>query len=136
MCEELSPKVCAFAVASSGKRCSMETYGSKDGTIGFQCKTSDIVANVNRHEHVENDDCISSCGVERETVGISTDNLLEPSFSKKLCSQDCQLNCLNIVDLYSNLALAEGSRKSTNSFSKINSINAVNFINPFGLVRS
>ncbi|KAA8543800.1 hypothetical protein F0562_022023 [Nyssa sinensis] len=50
----------------------------------------------------------SACGVDRYTVGISSDALLEPPFTAKLCSPACYLDCPNIVDLYHNLALAEG----------------------------
>ncbi|KAL3518117.1 hypothetical protein ACH5RR_020706 [Cinchona calisaya] len=107
VCEELPIKMCTFAVASSGKRCSSETYALKDGKIGLQCKTSEIIAS-NIREHIEKDECISACGVDRKTVGISSDYLFEPRYTEKICSPKCQLNCLNIVDLYNNLALAEG----------------------------
>ncbi|CAI9106893.1 OLC1v1006138C1 [Oldenlandia corymbosa var. corymbosa] len=107
-CENLSPDTCAFAISSSGKRCSLETYFSDDRSIKFECKTSEIMASVALREHIESSDCINSCGVDKTTVGISTDKFLEPRFSKKLCSQNCQMNCPNIVDLYSRLALAEG----------------------------
>uniref|UniRef100_A0A2N9G7R0 Uncharacterized protein n=1 Tax=Fagus sylvatica TaxID=28930 RepID=A0A2N9G7R0_FAGSY len=54
-------------------------------------------------------DCISACGIDRLTVGISSDSLLEPQFTAKLCSDACFQLCPNVVDLYFNLALAEGA---------------------------
>ncbi|XP_027163806.1 uncharacterized protein LOC113763963 [Coffea eugenioides] len=108
VCEELPIKMCSFAVASTGKRCSLETYAAKDGKIGLQCRSSEILASDNIHEHIEKDECISACGVSRKTVGISSDYLFQPRHTHKICSPKCQHNCLNIVDLYSNLALAEG----------------------------
>lgn len=59
-------------------------------------------------EYIETDRCVEACGVDRKSVGISSDSLLEPQFTAKLCSQDCYQNCPNIVDLYFNLAAGEG----------------------------
>ncbi|KAB1224281.1 hypothetical protein CJ030_MR2G000913 [Morella rubra] len=59
-------------------------------------------------EYIETDQCIRECGVDRETVGISSDALFEPQFTAKLCSPPCYQECPNIVDLYFNLAAGEG----------------------------
>ncbi|XP_060177717.1 uncharacterized protein LOC132607641 [Lycium barbarum] len=108
VCEELSVGMCAYSVASSGNRCSLETYESSEGTTGYQCKTSEVVANIGLANLVESDKCISACGADRNSVGISSDSLLESTFTSKLCSQECYQNCPNIIDLYYNLALGEG----------------------------
>ncbi|CAN4101767.1 unnamed protein product [Withania somnifera] len=94
VCEELPVGKCAYSVASSGKRCSLETYEASEETTGYQCKTSEV--------------CISACGADRNPVGISSDSLLESTFTSQLCSQECYQKCPNIVDLYYNLALGEG----------------------------
>ncbi|XP_059626959.1 uncharacterized protein LOC132269721 [Cornus florida] len=99
--------MCSFAVASSGKRCLLETSESSDGTIAYQCKSSEVVVK-NMPEWVENNECVSACGIDRYSVGISSDSLLEPEFAARLCSPACYQNCPNIVDLYYSLALAEG----------------------------
>ncbi|KAK3003377.1 hypothetical protein RJ639_018129 [Escallonia herrerae] len=59
-------------------------------------------------EVIESDECVNACGVDRKAVGISSDSLLEPQFTAKLCSRACYQNCPNIVDLYYNLAMGEG----------------------------
>ncbi|CAA2966740.1 ATP-dependent RNA helicase dbp6 [Olea europaea subsp. europaea] len=74
----------------------------------FQCKTSEVVA-IKLDEYSEADECVSSCGVNRKSVGISSDALLDSQFTAKLCSPQCYQNCPNIVDLYYNLALGEGA---------------------------
>ncbi|KAI3461600.1 hypothetical protein Pfo_018263 [Paulownia fortunei] len=99
--------MCSFSIASSGKRCLLETLESDDGTMEFQCKTSQVVA-MNFHEYIESDECVSACGVDRNWVGISSDSLLDSHFTLNLCSSQCYQNCPNIVELYYNLALAEG----------------------------
>ncbi|KAI3461590.1 hypothetical protein Pfo_018253 [Paulownia fortunei] len=99
--------MCSFSIASSGKRCLLETLESDDGTMEFQCKTSQVVA-LNFHEYIESDECVSACGVDRNWVGISSDSLLDSHFTLNLCSSQCYRNCPNIVELYYNLALAEG----------------------------
>ncbi|CAA2966744.1 Hypothetical predicted protein [Olea europaea subsp. europaea] len=76
--------------------------------MDFQCKTSEVVA-INLHEYIEADECVSSCGVDRKSVGISSDALLDSQFTAKLCSPQCDQNYPNIVDLYYNLALGEGA---------------------------
>ncbi|XP_055830696.1 uncharacterized protein LOC129899694 [Solanum dulcamara] len=109
VCEDLSIGLCAYSVASSGKRCSLETYESGEGTTRYQCKTSEVlVSNIGIANLIESDECISACGANRNSVGISSDSLLESKFTSKLCSQQCNQKCPNIVDLYYNLALGEG----------------------------
>lgn len=107
VCEELQKDLCAFSIASSGKRCLLETAEVADGGMEYQCRTSEVV--VERMvEYIETDQCVKACGVEREFVGISSDALLEPQFTAKLCSPPCYKKCPNIVDLYFNLAAGEG----------------------------
>ncbi|EXB89983.1 hypothetical protein L484_023636 [Morus notabilis] len=108
VCEELPLDVCAFAIASSGKRCLLETTAAgKDGRVEHQCRTSEVVVE-RMAEYIETDRCVEACGVDRKSVGISSDSLLEPQFMAKLCAQECHQNCPNIVDLYFNLAAGEG----------------------------
>ncbi|KAM2088797.1 hypothetical protein ACFX1T_032830 [Malus domestica] len=64
----------------------------KDGSIEYQCRTSEVVVE----------------GVAEKSVGISSDTLLEPQFMAKLCSAPCYQKCPNIADLYFNLAAGEG----------------------------
>eukprot|EP01018_Ginkgo_biloba_P016568 Gb_38851 [translate_table: standard] len=59
-------------------------------------------------EWIESEECLEACSLERMSVGVSSDALLESHFTKKLCSPQCQNNCPNIVDLYLNLAAGEG----------------------------
>ncbi|KAK4717725.1 hypothetical protein R3W88_016063 [Solanum pinnatisectum] len=109
VCEDLSIGMCAYSVASSGKRCSLESYESIEGRRGYQCKTSEVlVSNIGITNLIESDECISACGADRNSLGISSDSLLESTFTSKLCSQQCYQKCPNIVDLYYNLALGEG----------------------------
>lgn len=106
-CEELPAEVCAFSVSSTGNRCVLEKALMLDGTLQFQCQSSVVVAEK-LAEWIESEECINACGLERMAVGMSTDSLLEPEFSGKLCSSECRNNCPNIVDLYVNLAAGEG----------------------------
>ncbi|XP_047332011.1 uncharacterized protein LOC124935636 [Impatiens glandulifera] len=107
-CEDLPVNVCAFAVASSGKRCLLENFENKDGNLDYQCRSSEVVAPMMMAEHIETDSCIAVCGVDRKSVGISSDSLMEPHFTAKLCSPECYTGCPNIVELYFNLAAGEG----------------------------
>lgn len=108
ICEELPTNVCAFSISSAGKRCLLENSPAKeDGKVEYQCKTSEVVVGM-MAEHIETDQCVKDCGVDRNAVGISSDSLLEPNFTRQLCSQSCQQNCPNIVDLYFNMAAGEG----------------------------
>ncbi|KAM7501842.1 hypothetical protein LguiB_000746 [Lonicera macranthoides] len=107
ICKELPVSTCSFSVASSGKRCLLETYTSTKGATEFQCKTSEVYVKI-IGEMIESDACVNACGVDRKSVGMSSDSLMEPHFTAKLCSPACYKNCPNIVDLYYNLALGEG----------------------------
>lgn len=104
MCEELPVGLCSFSIASSGRRCVLETLQSDGGDLEFQCKTSEVTA-MDMPAYIETDECVSACGVNRRSVGISSDTLLETQFTLKLCSPHCYYNCPNIVDLYQNLAV-------------------------------
>ncbi|KAF3623152.1 hypothetical protein CQW23_23920 [Capsicum baccatum] len=107
ICENLPTSVCGFAIASSGKRCLLENLTGKDGKVEYQCKTSEVVV-ANMKEHIETDECVDACGVDRNTVGLSSDALLDSQFTSKLCSPACNHHCPNIIDLYFNLAAGEG----------------------------
>ncbi|OVA17720.1 PAR1 [Macleaya cordata] len=111
ICEDLPKNKCAFAIASSGKRCLIENYASnKDGkmTTEYQtCRTSEVVVD-GISNWIESDECIRVCGVDRNSVGISYDSLLDSKFVSKLCSPSCCLKCPNIFDLYFNLAVEKG----------------------------
>ncbi|KAK4268677.1 hypothetical protein QN277_025294 [Acacia crassicarpa] len=108
VCEELPKEVCAFSIASSGKRCVLETERAADsGMVEYMCRTSEVVVE-NMSEYIERDECVKACGVDRRSVGISSDALLDPRFTAKLCASPCYNHCPNIVDLYFNLAAGEG----------------------------
>ncbi|XP_022746776.1 uncharacterized protein LOC111296643 [Durio zibethinus] len=107
VCEDLPKGVCAFSIASSGKRCLLETAVEKDGNVEYQCRTSEVVVE-RMAEYIETDECVRACGVDRNSIGISSDSLLEPQLTAKLCAPACSQNCPNIVDLYFNLAAGEG----------------------------
>ncbi|PKU84335.1 uncharacterized protein LOC110097473 [Dendrobium catenatum] len=109
ICEELPLDLCAFSISTAGHRCILESYRAKDGgeQTKNQCKTSDVV--VERvSDWIETDECVRACGVDRTAKGISSDALLDSQFTGKLCSSTCHESCPNIVDLYFNLAAAEG----------------------------
>ncbi|MBA0643118.1 hypothetical protein Goklo_027434 [Gossypium klotzschianum] len=107
ICEDLPKDVCAFSIASSGKRCVLETAVKKDGDVEYQCRTSEVVVE-RMAEYIETDECVAACGVDRNSVGISSDSLLDQQFTAKLCTPACYQKCPNIVDLYFNLAAGEG----------------------------
>ncbi|KAJ6315044.1 hypothetical protein OIU78_018514 [Salix suchowensis] len=108
ICEQLPVDLCSYSIATSGQRCLLENFKEIDGTVKYQCKTSEIFVDT-FNGWIESDECVSSCGLHRETVGVSSDNLLEPQFLARLCSDECYQACPNIVDLYSNMALGEGT---------------------------
>ncbi|XP_009787582.1 uncharacterized protein LOC107815642 [Nicotiana tabacum] len=107
ICEDLPTNVCGFAIATSGKRCLLENSAGEDGKVEYQCKTSEVIVG-NMKEHIETDECVDACGCDRNSVGISSDALLDSQFTFKLCSPACYQKCANIVDLYFNLAAGEG----------------------------
>ncbi|MCO5569889.1 hypothetical protein L7F22_023603 [Adiantum nelumboides] len=106
-CEDLPVETCAFAVSSTGTRCVLEMHVPKHGVSEYKCQTSSIMAEQPT-ELIESDNCIKSCGLQRVSVGFSTDALLENEFVRKLCLSDCRSSCPNINDLYTKLALGEG----------------------------
>ncbi|CAI0540344.1 unnamed protein product [Linum tenue] len=107
ICEELPVELCAYSISDTGKRCVLENYLARKGMVKYQCKTSEVVMET-MSGWIETEACINDCGLDRNVVGISSDYLLSPNFVAKLCSQPCFRNCPNILDLYSNLAQAEG----------------------------
>ncbi|XP_057801298.1 uncharacterized protein LOC131016609 [Salvia miltiorrhiza] len=108
ICENLPENLCAFAVATSGKRCALENYKDEGGSgVEYTCTASEEV--VERLSgHIESDECVAACGLDRRSVGISSDAFMTPEFISSLCSPPCFQNCPNIVDLYFNLAAGEG----------------------------
>lgn len=106
ICEELPDDVCAFSISSSGKRCLLENLETEKG-VEYQCSTSDVVVQ-GISEHIETAACVNACGVDRRMIGISSDSLLEPELTSRLCSPDCYHKCPNIIDLYFSLAAGEG----------------------------
>eukprot|EP01018_Ginkgo_biloba_P016567 Gb_38852 [translate_table: standard] len=99
--------MCAFSVSATGARCVLEKYVMRDGSIEYECQSSEIIAEK-MMEWIESEECLEACSLERMSVGVSSDALLESHFTKKLCSPQCQNNCPNIVDLYLNLTAGEG----------------------------
>nr|GMC69963.1 uncharacterized protein LOC109174906 [Ipomoea batatas]GMC76336.1 uncharacterized protein LOC109174906 [Ipomoea batatas]GME02840.1 uncharacterized protein LOC109174906 [Ipomoea batatas] len=109
ICENLPTSVCAFSVSSSGKRCVIEDSVLVDGKVDYKCKTSEVVVGSSTsEEYLETDECVKACGVSRKSVGMSSDALLDSTFTGKLCSHACYNKCPNLVDLYSNVAAGEG----------------------------
>ncbi|XP_020590202.1 uncharacterized protein LOC110031374 [Phalaenopsis equestris] len=109
ICEDLPVDLCAFSISSTGHRCLLESYRTKEGgeATKYQCRASEVV--VERvSDWIESDECVRACGVDRTAKGISSDALLDSQFTGKLCSSTCYESCPNIVDLYFNLAAAEG----------------------------
>ncbi|KAI4380685.1 hypothetical protein MLD38_006848 [Melastoma candidum] len=107
ICEQLQTGLCTYAIASNGRRCVLENLLTKDGRMQLECKTSTVTVGF-MDEWIETDECVNACGLDRNSVGISSDDLLRRGFTSRLCSSDCYRNCPNVVDLYFNLALAEG----------------------------
>lgn len=108
-CDGLSRSTCAFAVSSAGARCVLEKeVGVAGGEEEYVCRNSAIQTGVGLSGWIETDDCVEACGLKRGTLGISSDSLLEPRFTEKLCSPPCYQGCPNVVDLYFNLAAGEG----------------------------
>ncbi|CAK7337296.1 unnamed protein product [Dovyalis caffra] len=106
-CEHLDQDTCGYAISSSGKRCLLEKRVKRTGEEAYTCRTSEIEADRLRN-WIETDQCIKACGLDRKSLGISSDSLLESRFSQQLCSPQCYDSCPNVVDLYFNLAAAEG----------------------------
>ncbi|XP_010934761.2 uncharacterized protein [Elaeis guineensis] len=106
-CESLGKSTCAYAVSSAGMRCLLEKHVRRGGQEVYTCGTSDIEADGIK-DRVETDECVEACGLNRGTLGISSDSLLDSNFRQKLCSPACYRGCPNVVDLYFNLAAGEG----------------------------
>ncbi|MCD7446450.1 hypothetical protein HAX54_007763 [Datura stramonium] len=101
--------MCALSIASDGRRCVLESRPSDEGNLEMECQTSQVFAtNKMLQEYIETDECVAACGVDRQSLGLSSDALLDSKFIANLCSHQCYNNCPNIVDLYSNVASAEG----------------------------
>ena len=111
VCEQLTAELCAFAVSSTSRRCVLENTHCAGRATEYQCRTSEVVVEDGRLSGlVETDGCVRACGVDRATVGISSDSLLDPRVAGAVCSPACLRGCPNIVDLYSNLAAGEGKQ--------------------------
>lgn len=108
-CEDLGINMCAFAVSWWGKRCVLEKTVKHDGEEGFTCQISKIMEVKKLRNRVETDKCVRRCGLDRNTLGISSDSLLDTRFTRNLCSSHCYNHCPNIVHLFTNLAAAEGT---------------------------
>ncbi|KAJ6904994.1 hypothetical protein NC652_022896 [Populus alba x Populus x berolinensis] len=107
VCEQLPVDLCSYSIATSGKRCLLENYATKEGGVKYLCKTSEVVVDkLKKWIHIKFSK--NGCGLNINTVDISSDSLLRPQFLTKLCSKSCSQACPNIVDIYSNLAIAEG----------------------------
>jgi hypothetical protein len=111
VCEQLEAEQCAFAVSSTSRRCVLENTHCAGRPTAYQCRTSEVVVEDGRLAGmVETDRCVRACGVDRATVGISSDSLLDPRVAGAVCSPACLQGCPNIVNLYANLAAGEGKR--------------------------
>lgn len=72
-----------------------------------------------QEEWIESDECVNACGLERMSVGLSTDLLLDSHFADMFCSAECLNNCPNLIDLYISLAAGEGKALSLTSLSSL-----------------
>ncbi|OAE24158.1 hypothetical protein AXG93_2752s1730 [Marchantia polymorpha subsp. ruderalis] len=119
-CELLPKEECAFAIGQRGFRCLLETSIGLDGLIIHHCQTSDIewttdaddlrreLRSIRSGGHIESDECLEACGLDRLTVGISTDGLQTGAFKEKICSEDCRHNCPQVISLYNIIYAEEG----------------------------
>ncbi|KVI03388.1 uncharacterized protein LOC112512782 [Cynara cardunculus var. scolymus] len=107
ICEDLTKDNCSFAISYTGKRCVLEDFEDKKGKVEYQCRTSEVVVEM-MWNHIETDECVRACGVDRNATGISSDSLLDKNSIVTLCSPPCYQKCPNIVDLHFNLAVGEG----------------------------
>lgn len=99
-------------MSSEGKRCVLEKRVKRTGEEAYTCRTSEIEVEKQIKGHIESDECIKACGLDRKSFGISSDSLMERGFTQNLCSPQCYQSCPNIVDLYFNLAAGEGKHVS------------------------
>lgn len=72
---------------------------------------SSIIIAEKQEEWIESDECVKACGLERMSVGLSTDLLMDYHFTEMFCSSECLNNCPNIIDLYISLAAGEGMQQ-------------------------
>jgi len=86
----------------------LEKRVKRSGEEAYTCRSSEIETESEKG-HIETEECIKGCGLNRKSFGISSDSLLEVGFTQNLCSPRCYQNCPNIVDLYFNLAAGEGN---------------------------
>ncbi|KAG6555128.1 hypothetical protein Mapa_003163 [Marchantia paleacea] len=119
-CELLPKEECAFAIGQRGFRCLLETSVGLDGSVFHHCQTSEIewateaedlrreLRSIRSVGHIESDECLEACGLDRLTVGISTDGLQTGAFKEKICSDDCQRNCPQVINLYNIIYAEEG----------------------------
>ncbi|KAJ4951974.1 hypothetical protein NE237_028806 [Protea cynaroides] len=135
-CEQLEKDKCAFAVSSEGKRCVLEKSLRRSGEEVYTCRTSEIEAE-NLKDWIETDQCIEACGLDRNSLGISSDSLVESRFTHKLCSSHCYHCCPNVVDLFFNLAAGEGlflpklcEAQGTNTRRAMSEIRSSGFVAP------
>ncbi|KAF8413160.1 hypothetical protein HHK36_001135 [Tetracentron sinense] len=98
-------------VSSLGTRCVLEKHVRMSGEDVYVCRSSEIEADKLK-DWIETDQCIEACGLDRQTLGISSDSLMESRFTHKLCSPQCYESCPNIVDLYFNLAAGEAMQEN------------------------
>ncbi|THU44302.1 hypothetical protein C4D60_Mb02t05980 [Musa balbisiana] len=99
------------AVSAAGTRCVLERNARGGRPGAYTCAASEIAAE-GFSDWVETDECVAACALDRGTVGISSDALLDADFMRKLCSPDCYYGCPNVLDLYFNIAAAEGTMQS------------------------
>ncbi|XP_010423911.1 PREDICTED: uncharacterized protein LOC104708952 [Camelina sativa] len=109
ICEDLPDDICSFSISASGKRCVLETEVRQTGGVDYRCRGSEVDVDGTMANYIETDECVNACGVDRRSIGISSDALLDPGFAVKLCTPECLEDCPNIADLYFNLVAAEGS---------------------------
>lgn len=55
-CEDLPIEDCAFSVASSGTRCVLEKYRSKEGSVQYVCQVAQCSIHSFIHENVTGKD--------------------------------------------------------------------------------
>jgi hypothetical protein len=105
VCEQLLTELCAFAVSSASRRCVLENTQRHGRPTEYQCRTSGVAGWWRP---------TPACARAASTAHRRHLLRLAPRPARRrraLCSPACFQGCPNIVDLYSNLAAAEG--KST-----------------------
>eukprot|EP01018_Ginkgo_biloba_P016566 Gb_38853 [translate_table: standard] len=77
--------MCAFSVSSIGARCMLKKYVMRYDNIKYEFQSSKILAEK-MMEWIEIEDCMEVYGLERMSVGVLSDALLEYHFTNKLCT--------------------------------------------------